>query len=119
MVTRHCDGSDPSLVRQSGGKWVPCNCGLVFNDEHNTVTYPHQPIGGANWPLDRERHYRIQKDVCQATWNYCMRSDDQDKEKLYTEMLRAVMALRRFEQDFHLREAMTFPDILLQRRSGE
>jgi len=61
----------------------------------------------------------MQRDVCQATWNYVMRSKHDDTEKLYTEMVKAIMALRRFEQDVQTREMMTFPDSFLRRQSGE
>ena len=120
MATRHCDGSDPNLVRQNpNGQWVPCNCGLVFNDEQFAVTYPHRGFTNPPWSIDRESHYRIQRDICQATWNYVMRSKDDDTEKLYTEMMRAVMALRRFEREVNDRLWATFPDTILRRQSGE
>lgn len=120
MATRHCDGSDPNLVRQNpNGRWVPCNCGLIFNDEQYMVTYPHHGLSNPFWSVDRERHYRMQKDVCQATWNYVMRDKSADNEKLYTEMVKAVMALRRFERGVQDREMMTFPDSLLRRQGDE
>lgn len=50
-MLRHCDGTDPNLIRKVRkgetpvGPWpdsVPCDCGAEFNDDNHLVVYPHQ-----------------------------------------------------------------------------
>lgn len=40
-MMRHCDGTDPTLVRMTGGTGKPCRCGLTFDDCDQRVTWPH------------------------------------------------------------------------------
>jgi hypothetical protein len=42
-MIRKCDGTDPNLVwlDQDSDKYVPCKCGLEFDDVDCMVVYPH------------------------------------------------------------------------------
>lgn len=46
-MMRHCDGNDPTLVTESlnietdSYEWLPCKCGLAFDDVTNSVIFPH------------------------------------------------------------------------------
>jgi hypothetical protein len=53
-MIRHCDGTDPNLVRLIKTDdepaphvltKVPCDCGLTFNDVERLVIHPHAEIG--------------------------------------------------------------------------
>lgn len=51
-MMRTCDGSDRNLLRKIDGDvptkatmnnaYVPCNCGLSFDDLDRSVVFPHQ-----------------------------------------------------------------------------
>jgi hypothetical protein len=46
-MIRKCDGTDPNLrkwihVGYDGGKYVSCDCGLIFDDIDHLTIYPHQ-----------------------------------------------------------------------------
>lgn len=49
-MMRHCDGKDPNLVRKVGDDWfvdgayVPCDCGLSFDDVDRSVVHPHVSV---------------------------------------------------------------------------
>ncbi len=60
-MRRHCDGTDPNLVRndppwdpsklpgeQTIGPERPCDCGLVFDDVDRFVIYPHPYVHGGD-----------------------------------------------------------------------
>lgn len=47
-MIRHCDGKDPYLVRSVDSDdlytYVPCDCGLTFDDVKRMVVYPHEKV---------------------------------------------------------------------------
>lgn len=50
-MIRMCDGKDPNLLKpdehddtQPWAGYVPCDCGLVFDDEDRMTIYPHQEV---------------------------------------------------------------------------
>lgn len=46
-MIRHCDGNDPNLVKPDPDdpqRYIPCDCGLTFDDVEHRVIYPHEQI---------------------------------------------------------------------------
>jgi hypothetical protein len=47
-MLRHCDGTDPNLQKRMVSdndesiEYVPCDCGLTFDDVNHLVIYPHE-----------------------------------------------------------------------------
>jgi hypothetical protein len=50
-MIRKCDGTDENLRKwiltkdsdnYDGGKYVPCDCGLTFDDVYHLTIYPHE-----------------------------------------------------------------------------
>lgn len=49
-MIRHCDGTDPNLIRPDDiltSTYVPCACGLKFDDVDRSVVHPHTEFGAA------------------------------------------------------------------------
>ncbi|HEX9429626.1 MAG TPA: hypothetical protein VF944_04545 [Candidatus Bathyarchaeia archaeon] len=62
-----------------------------------------------DWSLEREKHYRIQKDVCQTAWNF-MRAETEQPERFheyYGKLVSALYLLRRFEREVQDLEKVT------------
>jgi hypothetical protein len=48
-MRRHCDGTDPNLLRPDDSNPVgyrPCDCGLIFDDVYRSTVWPHYAISG-------------------------------------------------------------------------
>jgi hypothetical protein len=51
-MIRHCDGTDPTLVKEKSdvnmwdcsGGYEPCDCGLTFDDVERMTVYPHERV---------------------------------------------------------------------------
>ena len=41
-MIRHCDGTDPNLIRETETGYVPCDCGLTFDDVNHLVIFPRR-----------------------------------------------------------------------------
>ena len=53
-MIKRCNGRDGSVVKVlEDNSCVPCDCGLVFNDNNHFVTYPHKLI----WRNDEEGYF--------------------------------------------------------------
>jgi hypothetical protein len=47
-VQHTCNGNDPQSVMPEGGEsevqWVPCTCGLIYDDQQQSLRWPHDAI---------------------------------------------------------------------------
>jgi hypothetical protein len=63
---RHCDGTDPNLIRKVYPDvtdlptyrvaYEPCACGLMFDDVQRSTVWPHDRIVGNSWPVGNSWH---------------------------------------------------------------
>jgi hypothetical protein len=44
-MIRTCDGTDQFLIKNILDRWIPCDCGAVFDDAERMVVWPHERIG--------------------------------------------------------------------------